>query len=162
MRKRIEWQSYAVHNDKEIKGFFGEGENGYRFLSNFHIFEEPVIFEAMNFFATENAYMAAKTYDVNDRYRLVGMSPAEARKFGQTIKLRPDWELVKEDFMFLFNYQKYERNLDLRRKLLETGNKYLEETNSWGDVFWGVDINKGGQNKLGKILMRVRQMFKIH
>jgi predicted NAD-dependent protein-ADP-ribosyltransferase YbiA (DUF1768 family) len=39
---------------------------------------------------------------------------------------------------------------------------YLEETNHWGDVFWGVDKDKGGKNNLGIILMHIRNIFKYH
>ena len=44
---------------------------------------------------------------------------------------------------------------ELGQMLLETGNSPLEETNSWGDTYWGVC--KGvGKNMLGKLLMEVR------
>jgi predicted NAD-dependent protein-ADP-ribosyltransferase YbiA (DUF1768 family) len=50
--------------------------------------------------------------------------------------------------------QKFQ-NPYLKNKLLATGNAEIEETNSWGDVFWG--ICKGvGENHLGKILMKIR------
>ena len=55
---------------------------------------------------------------------------------------------------------KFYRNLDIREKLLATGDKYLEEKNFWNDVFWGVDYKKGGENKLGKILMKVRECLR--
>ena len=42
-------------------------------------------------------------------------------------------------------------------KLLGTGEAFLVEGNSWGDVYWGVDAVTGvGQNQLGVILMAVR------
>jgi predicted NAD-dependent protein-ADP-ribosyltransferase YbiA (DUF1768 family) len=43
----------------------------------------------------------------------------------------------------------------LRRMLLDTGDLYLEETNHWGDVCWGV-CNGIGENMLGHTLMMVR------
>jgi predicted NAD-dependent protein-ADP-ribosyltransferase YbiA (DUF1768 family) len=39
--------------------------------------------------------------------------------------------------------------------LLATGDAYLEETNHWGDVYWGV-CNGVGQNRLGHALMEIR------
>ena len=57
-------------------------------------------------------------------------------------------------------FDKFLRNKDLRQKLLDTSERYLEELNNWGDTFWGVDINKGGQNNLGKILMKTREFWK--
>ena len=50
---------------------------------------------------------------------------------------------------------KFTRNLDLKEMLLETKGKYLEETNWWGDKFWGV-CNNTGQNQLGQLLMAIR------
>lgn len=151
-----DWEKYAVHNDKEIKGFFGE----FRWLSNFWKLEYPIIYDSNKYFYVENAFMAAKSLDRGEREKFVSLKPSEAKKLGRTIQLRPDWESVKYDFMFLFNYQKFVTNIDLKQKLLDTGDRYLEETNHWGDQIWGVDIQKGGANNLGKILMRVRSVLK--
>jgi len=49
---------------------------------------------------------------------------------------------------------------DLRAKLLATGNEELIEGNTWGDTFWGVCDGKG-LNKLGQLLMVVRQMYRV-
>ncbi len=57
-------------------------------------------------------------------------------------------------------FDKFCRSFYLRNRLLETGDKYLEETNHWSDSYWGVDIKKGGKNNLGKILMKVRDFWK--
>lgn len=57
-------------------------------------------------------------------------------------------------------FNKFIQNRSLKEKLLDTGNKYLEETNWWKDDFWGVDIKIGGKNNLGKILMKVRECLK--
>ena len=48
---------------------------------------------------------------------------------------------------------------ELAEKLLATGEAELIEGNSWGDTTWGVykDI---GENRLGKLLMQVRQELK--
>ena len=51
---------------------------------------------------------------------------------------------------------KFTQNSELAKKLLETDNKYLEETNNWGDRFWGV-VDGIGKNMLGHVLMEVRR-----
>lgn len=51
---------------------------------------------------------------------------------------------------------KFTQNEDLKEKLLATGNDILEEGNTWGDRVWGT-VNGVGENRLGKILMRVRE-----
>lgn len=61
--------------------------------------------------------------------------------------------------MSVILFDKFYRNPNLRQQLIKTDNKFLEETNHWGDQFWGVDIKKGGQNNLGKILMKIREFW---
>ena len=52
---------------------------------------------------------------------------------------------------------KFFRHKDLAEKLLETGDAELVEGNTWKDIYWGVDLKSNyGQNKLGKILMKIR------
>ena len=49
-----------------------------------------------------------------------------------------------------------ELNPESALKLHETGGRYLEETNWWGDRFWGKDLNGDGLNTLGQLLMEIR------
>lgn len=144
------WQEIAVHDDKNVKGFFGP----FRWLSNFHLC--PVQFEGHVYPATENAYMAAKTLDLEARKPLLTMAPFQAKAYGRTVALREDWEQVKLDIMYQLNKQKFEWHPELRAALLATGDKYIEETNWWGDRIWGVCTGTG-ENHLGKILMRIRE-----
>jgi ribA/ribD-fused uncharacterized protein len=51
---------------------------------------------------------------------------------------------------------KFNQNSDLKKQLIETGNKLLVEGNNWNDCFWGVTQDKWGENWLGRILMDVR------
>ena len=54
---------------------------------------------------------------------------------------------------------KFSTNESLKKRLLETGDEELIEGNTWNDTYWGVC--KGvGLNKLGEILMRVREELK--
>ena len=71
-------------------------------------------------------------------------------------RLRGDWEEVKDNIMYEICKAKFTQNEDLKEKLLATGNDILEEGNTWGDRVWGT-VNGVGENRLGKILMRVRE-----
>ncbi len=51
---------------------------------------------------------------------------------------------------------KFEQNEELAKKLLATGDAYLEEGNDWGDRIWGT-VNGQGANCLGMILMNTRE-----
>ena len=98
------------------------------------------------------------------RFDFMDCSPTESKSLWKTLpKLdaTPEqWDKRKYDVMSVLVVEKFYRNLDLRQKLLETGNRYLEERNNWKDCFFGYDINLGGQNELGKILMKVREFWK--
>jgi len=154
-----DWKLYAKHDASNVCGFFGR----YRWLSNFH--ECPVYFEGLEYPSSENAYQAAKV-DKDFRHHLQKITAAKAKKAWK--KLPPidmgpeDWEARKYDVMSVILFDKFYRNKDLREKLLETGinHMYLEETNHWEDTYWGVDINLGGKNKLGQILMGIREFWK--
>lgn len=150
---KMDWREIIRWNDKEIAGFFGD----WRFLSNFQPCK--VWFEGLEYPSSEAAYMGAKVLDLELRKKFATLSPYEAKKLGHQIKLRPNWDEIKFDIMLEIIFNKFLRNTDLRVKLIETGDKYLEETNFWSDTIWGVDIKKGGQNNLGKILMKVRSIL---
>lgn len=141
-------------DDQNIKGFFGE----YRWLSNFH--ECKIKFRELDFNCSEAAYMYAKL-EVDNNFEqynsMKDLKPWEVKKWGRSVKLREDWEEIKFTVMRNILYDKFTRNLDLKEKLIATGDKYLEESNNWRDTCWGFDINlKKGENNLGKILMEIR------
>ena len=85
-----------------------------------------------------------------------GIDAKTAKRMGRRVELRVDWETVKERIMYEICLAKFTQHSELAQKLLKTGTKYLVEGNYWGDTEWGV-CNGKGKNKLGKILMRVRE-----
>lgn len=136
--------------NEPILRFTGE----YRWLSNF--WSCFVELDGKTYPSTENAFQAAKTLDTALRAPFRRYFPGKAKKEGRLLKLRPDWESVKLGIMEDLNRQKFTRNAELRERLLATGDAQLVEGNDWGDQYWGVDDERGGQNHLGKILMRIR------
>ena len=153
----MDWKSISTHNDKIIKGFFGD----YRFLSNFHICD--VWFEGLCYPSSEHAYMAAKAPpEEREPFSNRSLKSSEAKKLGQLVALLPDWHLTKYNVMLRVVFEKFASNPELRNKLLMTGDRYLEETNNWGDRYWGVDFATGkGDNNLGNILVKVREALKV-
>ncbi len=130
-----------------------EFQGQYRFLSNFHC--SPIEFEGRLWRSVEHAYQATKSLDDNVRDQICRMSkPGDAKRFGRTIVLRPDWEEVKLAVMLCLLELKFAID-PLRMALLQTGDEELIEGNYWGDRFWGVCAGTG-QNHLGKLLMQVR------
>jgi len=144
--------------DTGIYGFFED----YRFLSNFELSE--VDFDGEWYPSVEHAYQAAKTIDRHARIPFITNSQytvGQAKKAGQLLTIRDDWEDVKYHVMLGLVFKKFFYNDELRNKLIATDGKYLEETNYWGDNIWGVDYRGDiGKNWLGQILMDVRKCFK--
>lgn len=134
---------------KRIEGFHGE----YEFLSNF--VPARVVLSGVQYATVEHAYQAAKSLDVGERIIIEkARGPGHAKRLGQLIDCRPDWEDVKEAIMKELLMQKFSQP-KFMELLLATGDAYLEETNWWKDVYWGV-CNGKGKNRLGHILMEIR------
>lgn len=149
------WQDYAVHSEREIKGFFGP----FRWLSNFWLC--PVRLDGILYRCAENAYQAHKTDDMDQRRVVATMDPLSAKEWGRKgVKLPRDWEEIRHEAMMAVIFAKFHQNLELRERLIATYPATLEETNHWGDKIWGVDYLSGeGENHLGKILEKVRSLW---
>lgn len=134
-----------------IYGFFDE----YRYLSNF--WYSPFNLYGHFWATNEHFFQAMKASNHDDMLRVNrASSPGEAKRLGREIKIREDWESIKLRVMQVGVRAKFDQNHDLKEKLLSTRGMYLEETNHWGDKYWGV-CNGVGQNKLGQILMAYRE-----
>jgi N-glycosidase YbiA len=132
-----------------IEDFRGD----YRWLSNYHLCE--VEFDTLTYPSTEHAYQAAKSMlPAEIRAIREAKTPGDAKRLGQKVCMRPDWEDVKIDIMRDLLRQKF-KHPELREKLLATGRQHLVEGNTWGDEFWGVHQGNG-LNHLGRLLMDVR------
>lgn len=124
----------------------------YYFLSNFY--EAPVTWNGLTYLNNEAAFQSAKTF--SDRECFTNLDPSFAKKLGRKVQLRSDWENVKDDVMYEICKAKFSQNTELKKRLLSTGNEHLEEGNTWGDKIWGT-VHGIGENRLGKILMRIRE-----
>ena len=126
----------------------------YDFLSNYYV--APVTYNGLTFQSNEAAFQAQKTLNEGQRRKFTRMAPNRAKAKGRNVILRSDWEEVKNKIMYEVCYAKFTQNPELKEKLLATGDEELIEGNTWHDTYWGV-CNRRGKNKLGKILMRVRE-----
>ena len=137
-----------------IRGFTGK----YRFLSNF--FPAPVFHIDHVFSCNEVAFQAAKNLTPEWRQKFHSLSPRDARALGQTVPLRENWDNIKGAIMLQLEVEKFLSNLELAEMLLGTGARHLEETNHWGDRFFGVDAWTGkGKNILGYTAMVTRGLL---
>lgn len=85
----------------------------------------------------------------------------QAAELGRSRKvpIRDDWETVKDEVMFSAVLKKFKTHQSLLALLLSTGDQDIVE-NAPGDYYWGIGKNGTGHNKLGKILVSVRQQLK--
>lgn len=140
---------------KSIDQFKGD----YRFLSNF--FPSSIeMYDGVRYPTSEHAFQAHKTHSMEERRHIASLdTPGKAKRAGRRVTLRDDWEVIKISIMEGVLFQKFSMHLDLRQKLIDTGDAELIEGNTWGDTFWGVCRGKG-ENHLGKLLMKIRQALK--
>jgi N-glycosidase YbiA len=148
--ERFAAAAYNYLHPSPITEFSGE----YRWLSNF--WPSVVELDGIVFQHVEGAYVAAKTLDIDARYRIQNLlTPGACKREGRKLQLRDDWENVKVSIMETLLRQKFAPDSDLARQLLATGDREIQEGNYWGDTFWGICKGRG-QNVLGRLLMHIR------
>lgn len=131
----------------------------YRPLSNFWSIQ--IEYEGLMFYSTEAAYQAMKCANSEDRLLFTSLTASQAKNKSKEFEIgklnkRTNWHDVNLQIMYNLNKQKFSSGY-LRELLLSTDEEELQEGNTWGDTFWGVDLaSQIGENHLGKILMRVR------
>jgi ribA/ribD-fused uncharacterized protein len=83
--------------------------------------------------------------------------PKTAANLGRSrkVKLRDDWEHIKDDVMRKAVLEKFKIHRELQQLLLSTGNEVIIE-NAPGDYYCGCGKDGSGKNRLGKNLMEVR------
>jgi len=135
----------------------GRFKGQYDFLSNFY--EHEFEYDGHIFKTAEHAYQAQKTIDDIDFEKVKNAkTPGDAKRLGNKLYMRWDWDDVKLDIMFQIVYAKFSSDQVLKNKLLATYPSELMEGNTWNDTFWGV-CNGVGENHFGKILMWVRKIL---
>ena len=135
-------------------GFFGDR----RYLSNFD--ETSFVFNKQTYKSVEHAYQSLKSKDHDEQKKVRDAdTPGKTKRLGRDITLRADWETIKFKLMEKLVFEKFSQNDDLKDKLIETGDDFLVEYNWWNDRIWGVCDGKG-RNRLGHILMKVRDILK--
>lgn len=145
---------------ERIASFKGE----YRFLSNFY--QSPVSYQGFIYPNAEAAFQAQKCEKEEDRvkYTLV-KNPVVAKRMGKKEpKLPENWREISYGIMQEILKAKFSVP-EMREKLLATGDAELVEGNNHHDNLWG-DCScprcaaKVGQNRLGKLLMQIREEIK--
>lgn len=144
--------------DKENpEGYFEEFSNFIK--SNSFIYDDM----GLKYTSVEACYQAQKTTDKNQRLKFTSdfmktqkQYGSEAKKEGQKLEKRYNWEDVKYEVMRRALVDKF-KDKKFENLLLSTGDKQLIEWTWWNDKIWGKFTKDGkGSNALGKLLMEHR------
>lgn len=81
------------------------------------------------------------------------------KKYKESIKIRSDWDLVKDKIMMVILYLKFTQNKDLFDALMDTGDRDIVEFSPY-DKYWATHWDNKGLNKLGKSLVTLRNCLR--
>ena len=149
--------NHGLDTDSQV--FFYEQE--FYVLSNFSSF--CIDWRGRLFHTSEAVYHFEKFEGRPDIQNLI----ADAKSAHEALKIArrnealvaPGWDAVRTETMEEILIEKVRQHEYVRRKLLETGDRELVE-NSWRDSFWGIGKDGKGQNTLGKLWMKIREMLR--
>lgn len=144
--------------------FYRANEKPYGVLSN--LYRRSVVFEGLTFQTSEHAYQAGKARKEAVRnWLMAAPSPALLAMAAHGLyvwDVHPDWSKTKFQRMRDILYAKFTQHKDLQDILLSTENKRLVEVATVDNTvnrLWG-EVNGKGQNKLGVLLMEVREQIR--
>lgn len=146
--------------------FYSGLKNGYQDFSNFAKapFTVRLNGQPTTFPTVEHYFHYQKANLFNDKSAKIAIlntpDPLQAKRIGQdVINFDPKaWDAVAEKHIANGMYLKFSQHPDLKEKLLATGNEDLQEANPY-DNKYGIGRDGKGQNRTGKCLMRVRELF---
>jgi|GEM_PF-1749308 len=157
---RDRWfQSRGLMTKDHVIKFYRTGD-AYGYMSNFATY--PIDLDGLTWPTSEHYFQAQKFTDpaYTEAIRLT-VSPMEAAKMGRnrSYPLRADWETAKDDVMRKAVLAKFSQHAEIRAGLLATGESTLVEHTA-NDSYWADGGNGYGLNKLGLILMEVREILR--
>ena len=142
MQKKIKF--YSVANE------WGE-------FSNFALY--PIKLAGKTWPTSEHYFQAQKFEDktYKEKIRKVS-SPMKSAELGRSrkVKIKKNWNKIRDNVMYDAVFAKFTQHEELKELLLKTESAYLIE-HTVNDNYWGDGGDGKGGNKLGKILMKVRE-----
>lgn len=130
-------------------------------FSNFS--PHPVFIENFGTFPTSEAAFNAMKNPTNKIYvekQLKASTPFVSKRLGRTCILRSDWNDIRDDIMYDIIKRKFNQNIDIKENIINTGfRKIVMYTPSKYDNYWGNGKDGTGENKMGQLLMKLRDEF---
>ncbi|MBK24831.1 MAG: Swarming motility protein YbiA [Halobacteriovorax sp.] len=153
------WTPIVQNKDNSPVKFYSR-KNPYGEFSNFALF--PIKVDGKLWGTSEHYYQAHK-YDKKELQEYVRQagSPEEAAKRGRdkNYPKRGNWKEVKDQIMYKALVAKYTQHQNLKELLLSTGNAPIIE-HTKRDKYWGDAGDGSGLNKLGIMLVDIREKIK--
>jgi ribA/ribD-fused uncharacterized protein len=156
--------------------FFGadESKGPHRNFSNMS--DHPIEMEGEIYKSVEHYFQAMKAKEFGDDEMYIKILNAKttkaAKALGKKVKnfAKEVWDSKRDEVMERGVKAKFVQHPELRKQLLETGDKMIGEADA-RNLYWGIGTSISsekskkpskwrGQNKLGKILMNLRTMFR--
>lgn len=139
--------------------FNGHTRGDHREFSNFY--SAPIVVDGYSWATTEHFFQAQKFVPGGEKFMAIQRcsDPYMAKRIGNSRTgepLRSDWEERKEDVMRAALVAKFSQHPDLKLKLLMTGDADIIEA-SPSDPYWGWGAGRDGKNRLGALLVEVRE-----
>lgn len=149
-----------MNNIKQTIYFYSHLEKPYGAFSNFS--HHGFVLDGRYWPTSEHYFQAQKFVgtEFEEQVRLVD-GPMAAAKMGRkrSFPLRADWETVRDEVMRRALYAKFTQRAELGSLLLATDNAELVE-NSPMDWYWGCGKDGTGQNRLGQLLVELRERLR--
>jgi len=142
--------------------FYSAREHPYGCFSNFST--HGFVLDDL-WWKTSEHYFQAQKFVTSDRPWFdkihAARTPKDAATMGRDRRhpLREGWEHVKDGIMREGVLNKFQTHADIRKLLLGTGDCPIVE-NAPHDYYWGCGAEGTGKNRLGEILMDVRDEFR--
>jgi N-glycosidase YbiA len=136
---------------------FYSARDEYGCFSNFS--RHPIFLDGRRWPTSEHFFQAQKFAGTGREEEIrLAKTPMEAANLGRSRRhpMRRDWEAVKEAVMYAALRAKFTQHDDLKAMLLGTGDATLVEHTS-NDAYWGDGGDGSGRNRLGQLLMRLRE-----
>jgi len=139
--------------------YFYSARADYGFFSNFS--DHGFMLDG-HYWPTSEHYFQAKKFEGTKYEGMIrnAATPGKAARMGRNRKwpLRRDWESIKEHVMKRALKKKFETHPDIYEELMATDGQKLIE-NAPRDYYWGCGQDGSGKNRLGVLLMELRNDF---
>lgn len=110
----------------------------------------------------EHYYQSEKFDNIEIKNKIINAeTPKEASNIGRDRKNKriDNFKDIKNSVMYDGIYEKFSQNIDIRNKLIQTGDAIIREM-TIDEYYWGIGKDLSGCNNIGKILMNVRDALK--